>query len=236
MKMINQNGMGLIEVMVAGAIGLIVIIGISGLITDVFKSQRTVQSKDASRELITSLRSFLSDSVICTASFGGNNPSGTGFTKTQIIDASSNIKYQTGINYFNNLVTITKMSVSNYIQDNAANPKVGKANFTIAMDKVGATTGGTQLAPITILLQISLDAGSNITQCHALGGSDSLWQISPSNKADIYYQAGNVGIGTSSPTVTLDVAGGIKPGSTGVAIGGSCTTEELWLMSLAHTH
>ena len=219
MRIQDQNGMGLIEVVVAGAIGLIVVLGITSMMTDVFKSQRAVQSKDASRELTSSVRSLLMDPNICTASLSGGNPTGSGFTKTKIIDAGANIKYQTGVNYLNNLVTLTALEIKNYTQDSSTNPKVGKADLVIKMNKVGTTVGGALLIT-TVLVQMNLDASNNVQQCHSLGSADSLWQISPSNKADVYFQGGNVGIGTASPAVAFDVAGGIRPGSVGVGTGG----------------
>lgn len=60
----NQKGMSLASVLVAAAIGLVVISALTSMMTDVFKSQRTVQSKDASRELLPWLgRLLLEDKI-----------------------------------------------------------------------------------------------------------------------------------------------------------------------------
>jgi hypothetical protein len=56
------------------------------------------------------------------------------------------------------------------------------------------------------------------------GGSvgTTLWAA---NGTSIFYNTGNVGIGTTNPATTLDVNGSVRPGSTGVTTGGACTAE-----------
>jgi prepilin-type N-terminal cleavage/methylation domain-containing protein len=206
---INQRGMTLIEVLVTVAIAAIVMTSIATMMSDIFKAQRTVQSKDANRDIVQAIRELLTDPLICKASFGGGDPNGAGFSKTQIVDSAvpANIKYQTGVQYLNNLVTITSFKVKDYAADNAAvTSQIGKAELTITMNKVGATVGGIEMRAI-IILQINLDASNTIAQCYSIGGADWLWRISPADMADIYYKGGNVGIGTSTPRAHLHIAG-----------------------------
>lgn len=217
MKLIkNRQGMSLVTVLMATGIGAIVLSGITTMITDIFKSQRTAQSKDAHRELTASIRHLLSDSSICSASFSGNDPSGTGFTRTQIVDAATppNIKYKTGMSYLNNLVTITGFEVRNFTADNAVvNPKIGKVELNIMMNKLGSIIGSIQMTT-TVFLQATLNAAdNNLNSCYALGIVDSLWQISPTNMADIYYLNGNVGIGTTSPSSFFHIISDSLPGN-----------------------
>jgi hypothetical protein len=188
-------------------IGAIILAGITSMITDVFKAQRTIQSKDAHRELISGIRQLLTDPAICSTSFSGGDPAGTGFTRTQIVDTATppNIKYQIGTNYLNNLVTLTGFEIKNFTADNVAvNPKLGKAELNLRMNKIGSTIGSVEMTT-TIFLRTTLDAADKLNSCYALGIADSLWQISPTNMADIYYSSGNVGIGTSSPGTALHI-------------------------------
>jgi len=67
------------------------------------------------------------------------------------------------------------------------------------------TTGGTSAAPVNTTF--NQNAGNTILVPAATN------------------PGGKVGIGTPSPATTLDVNGGIRPGSTGVATGGSCASQ-----------
>lgn len=92
----HQRGMTLIEVLITVGIAAIVM---TSMMSDIFKTQRTVQTKDANRDIVQAIRELLTDPLICKASFGGGNPNGAGFSKTQIVDSAvpANIKYQTGV-------------------------------------------------------------------------------------------------------------------------------------------
>ncbi|MGZ6439261.1 MAG: PulJ/GspJ family protein [Pseudobdellovibrionaceae bacterium] len=213
----NQQGVTLITALLAAGISAIILAGITTMITGVFKSQRTIQAKDAQRELTSSIRQLLTDPLICSASFGGGNPYGTGFSTTKIQDAATpaNIKFQAGTNYINNLVTLTGLEVKNYIADNVSvNPNIGKAELSIMVNKVGSVIGSVNIKT-TIFLQVTLGAANNINSCYALGIADSLWQMSPINMSDIYYQGGNVGIGVAAPTKSLEVNGEIQANLSG---------------------
>lgn len=74
--------------------------------------------------------------------------------------------------------------------------------------------------------QISVDvSGNEKTLQEAIDNGDfgGEWSVSGSN---IYYNGGNVGIGISSPSATLDVIGGIKTSSSAVTYGSACSSSQ----------
>ncbi|HEY8271040.1 MAG TPA: phage tail protein, partial [Pseudobdellovibrionaceae bacterium] len=171
----TNHGMTLVGVIVSAGIGAIIMAGLISMISDVFKSQRSIKARDAGRELTSALRELLSDSAICTASFGGGEPKEEGFTRTQIVDSSPqrNIKYETDTKYLNNLVTITEFKIKNYSATNGSvNPNVGTAELIIKMDKVGAAVGGSQMT-VNYILQTVLDDSGKLVQCSAVGNVQS---------------------------------------------------------------
>ncbi len=210
----TQRGLGLVEVLVASALLAITMLGLATMLSETFKSQRTVQAKDANRELAETIRALLSNKDICKASFGGGNPSGNGFSKTKIIDTAvpPNIKFNINTEYIDKLVVISNFQVKNYTADNAAAPEIGKAMLEIRMKKTGETIGSQSMV-VSLVLQVRRNAGGNITECFSIGGAEWLWRMSPMNMANIFYNGGNVGIGTTNPNSKLAVAGDIKVGN-----------------------
>jgi len=170
----NQKGMSLVGVLAASAISIIIISNFSAMTFDFFKAQRSVQSKLVSRDLTTRIQQLLLDPSICKASFNGENPA-DGFIKNKIIDAAipANIKYETGVNYMNNLLQITSFEVKNFSADSLLNNNVGKSELIIKMKKMGATTGVIEISD-TIILHTSLNAANNIKECYALGKNNTL--------------------------------------------------------------
>lgn len=203
----NNRGMSIVTALVGASIGIIVMTGLTTMVTDVFKSQRTAQTKDAHREITMAIRQLLINPLACTATFKNKDPRLGGFTATQILDEATpaNVKYETGVPYLNNLVTITGFTMKNFVQDVPTNDKIGKAELDIEVNKIGDIVGSRSLK-MTIYVHAFLNAGYKITQCNALGSADSLWLISPFNSDDIFYGLGRVGIGNSRPMGQLDIA------------------------------
>lgn len=70
---------------------------------------------------------------------------------------------------------------------------------------------GTGITPKTIRLHVVKNGLGVITMCRSIStASIDIW--SRGTNSDIFYNGGNVGIGTATPTASLEVAGGIKPG------------------------
>lgn len=217
-KLENKKGFGIIEVLVAVGLLAIVSLGFMAMFQNATKSQRGIQAKDIQREVMGEISSHLIDRNACFNSFGGSNPA-VPFTKAVIKDALNAAKYTTGTNHNSNLLQYTEFKVQDWVAD-AGFPNQGRANLNVTLTKLGDIIGA-KLIQQKIGLRIKLDGANNILECYSIGSStDSLWKPTPSNISNIYYDVGNVGIGTNNPGAKLDVAGGIRPGNAN--IGAAC--------------
>ncbi len=110
---------------------------------------------------------------------------------------------------------VLPLFVYNYTPNGITYYRGQVAGSTTPMTVMFTTTTKTQSSYETI---VSSDCdGKTIAQLYAAGkafniakGPAAQWLQTGANA---YYTAGNVGVGTASPTVALDVAGAIRPGS-----------------------
>ena len=174
------------------------------------KQQKGLQAKDQQREVTAEIRNLLNSKVACLNSLSGN-PSGSGFTPITIRDSSAApgaAMYTVNTNDKTGLLRFDEFRVSNFVVD-PTNANLGTAELQIKLSKVGDTGTVKNVKPDIIMLKVMRNVAGNITECFSIGGkNEALWQIG-TNLSDIYYNGGNVGIGTNAPVSALEVNGGI---------------------------
>ncbi|MBC7419141.1 MAG: prepilin-type N-terminal cleavage/methylation domain-containing protein [Bdellovibrio sp.] len=205
-----SKGFSLTEILVA--LGLVSIIGagLAAVMSSAAKQQKGIQAKDQQREISAEIRSLLSKSAACKYSFNGGDPAAPGFSADAIKDENNVDRYnktdkstdKSGLLKFTDFkVLVSPSDPSN-------------ADLTVLLSKIGDVGTVREIRPDNIKLRIKLNGSGLITDCIAIGTvTDGFWQIGVPNPNDIYFSAGNVGIGTTSPAATLDVNGSIRPGS-----------------------
>ena len=203
--------MGITEVLVAVGLMAIVSVGLMTMVSNANKSQRGIQAKDMQREVMAEIRTLLNNKTACLNSFGGGNPSAP-FTRASIKDSASVDRFIIGANDKSNLLKYTEFKIEDWLAD-AGYTTQGSVSLTVALSKEGDVSGAREIKQ-KITLKIKRVAAGGITECFSIGSSsDGLWQVSPANPSNIYYSAGNVGVGTDTPASKLDVAGEVKFGN-----------------------
>lgn len=207
---LNQKGMTLVETMVAaGLLGGLAVAGMT-LFKTQNKAQKTVEQNYEVTATLGAIRSILADSANCssTLNLGGLNP-----TVTQTVFAtaprgpgiekdSGGRVYPPGAQIPGNQLRIISYTLT---KNPDPGPNITRLNILFSRGS------NVQTDQITKTILINYVGTTSISSCYAVtsGNSDSLWQIS-STINDIFYNSGNVGIGTADPSAPLEVYGSAK--------------------------
>lgn len=218
----HYSGFSLVEVIVAMALMTVIGLSMMSLFSTMFKTQRGINARDAMRDLTVEVRSVLSDKTACLNTFTGQSLLSGSAAVTVVKDPLNAVKFTAGNAYMGGLLSFSSVVMQDFVP-NSSPPNTGKAKLYIYADKTGEFIG-VKTTHAVLSAQVEIDASKNITKCIAIGGlNDSLWQVSTTNTSDIFFQGGNVGVGTNNPQAALEVNGPIKLGS--AIKGDPCATE-----------
>lgn len=212
-KFSKNSGFSLVEVMIAAAaLGGLAVVGMQ--MTKTLTKSNAKASFDSETTLITNeIVSILSDPNKCLVTLGGKNAIST----TSGINNINGSKYYSAasgnapVNGYGN----AGLSIASYaISATASEVSANNSSLLINYQNKNILKGSAGLSTITkkINLYVEVDGSNNITTCRSLSSSSAdIWTRGSGNK--IYYNGGNVGVGTNNPITQLDVAGGVKFGN-----------------------
>lgn len=208
--MLNQKGFSLVQVMVAaGLLGGIALIA-TQLTSNMNKGLKNAESTADVQNLIQQIQRTLANPDNCTPTFVGKNAKETPNAIKFIVDNSAGasaenfktISHDPKVRYGQGQLRIKSYSLSE-AGDAVDVETLRTTNLLITFDK--GAGGLSKETTKKISLKVEVDADNKITSCIATtNASDNIWKFS-SNNMDIFFNGGNVGIGTITPTAPLEI-------------------------------
>lgn len=199
-KLNSQNGFTIVEALVAaGLLGGLALGGMT-MFRNQTRGQKTVEANYDITNITQNMRVILAVEDNCTASFTGLNPNGADAMEIKkSINGVMTAVYGPRILIPGSNVKVDALRIE---KNPAASLAANETWLKVTFNKGRSTyTENTQ----KLLKIVYTTSGSTIASCYVEGGngSDSFWmQDTP---PDIYFMAGRVGIGTTTPPGKLGI-------------------------------
>ena len=214
-KQIGQSGFSLAGILVGVALLGVLTVGTMEVFSNMLKNQNFSKFRTEVENFGEEFRVQLGSEAICTATFSGIllNPA-VPVNKTIIKDANGGTLYSTNTDMGDHSFKIASMDLKSsptspwYIEDD---PTAGTGRMTLTLDFQATTAqSGPKDVFRTFILSTRRDTNGKLLSCSALAKmSDGIWRYNTSTTSSIYYTGGNVGIGTITPTSTLQNLGSL---------------------------
>lgn len=208
----RERGFSLLETMVALGLTSAIAVAAMQVFSNQSKGQKTIEANYEVTGIQQQILTILSAPDNCTRSFQGQLPEGGSATLIKKeVGATFEDVYKVDDQLPGN-IRIRGYSLTRSFPNLATDEAILKINFS----RGKAAIKDDIVKMIKIIYK--LDISSRILSCFAYNNAnDSFWVQSLSVPENIYYQVGNVGIGTNNPRSRLEVNGSIKLGSTTAA-------------------
>ena len=215
----------MLEVMVAAAIGLIVILGSSSMIVSLHRSVNAVQYSSDVEIYNREMRTLLGSVAACTNTFGSLTvTAGANLSINPIRDGSAApgvARYSVGDTNSTKTLTLRAMSLGQFVAGSV--PNTAQLTLSSTLNQAKGVSGPQMLVRfINIIAQTN--NSNNIVSCTATSGaSDGIWQRTPANMTNISFMSsgafntGLVGIGSDTMRGTLHVQ---QNGNSGIFVQG----------------
>lgn len=203
-KSLNQSGVSLVELLVVVGIMAVIGAGLAIMMMNANKEARSVNAKTDFSTLVSDLQAVFNNSGNCLAAFGGSGATtlGPAFPQPVTLPIGGN---PITVGNYGTTLKITKFEFISQTATGAVRQFVAPI-YLEADRSIGTQTAvGGNILTHTFNVIVTLDAANKIIGCS--GQYDNFWVPAFASPNDIVFSGGKVGIGTITPSTTLEVNG-----------------------------
>ncbi|OIQ17192.1 MAG: hypothetical protein BM556_13345 [Bacteriovorax sp. MedPE-SWde] len=164
MKIKNNSGFSLAEVMVAAALLGAVSLGVVRLIDNMSKSQKSFETSSELTLINNAIAQTLTNERACEQTFGGVN-FGVDTSVNVIRNATGTDIYRVGNNYGNRTVNLLGLDIENVTLNNDGASKSGTFDLVVRMEKASRQAQGIKNISKRITVSVVTNLGDAFVSC-----------------------------------------------------------------------